>query len=496
MKKILILLMVLAVIGFSACEKDPDDDGNGNGDGVPGPVGFTELDISQSGFDLVYGGAGNNDDELIGGMVADASGNVYVSMNIIGANARRDVILIKVNADGTLGWSKRYDAGKNDWQPDSGENAETGGTAGSISIDSDGFVYLIMTTTQANMSLSSLVMKVSPVGSIVWQKMWKEAWPTGSPLGWHGNDGYAIDATGDYVYFTGATGTNKVIVCALNKSDGSIFFQAALNVVPGTKDRGYAIKPDNTGNLYVGGVSGSTGFFAKISSANTPEPQLEWVKNAGLSFAARVNCIDVDNTGVYFSCDIRGATTRFQVMKTDFDGNSVWSVSFPGIGNDRNNTHVVKVIGDYVYAGGRIAFSELDDLSGDGLIAKLSKSDGSLVWHGIYHGGKDRTLQSEHRVKGVAVVGNDLIVAGQVYGSSMNFENFDGKWYKKNEISMQSASVSISNISTSEFELLPDGEVRDGEGSLINDTGTLQNSSDKTIDTPPDADAFIIKVRL
>ncbi|MBN2891694.1 MAG: hypothetical protein JXL97_07495 [Bacteroidales bacterium] len=493
MKKIFSLFLVFSFLFFSSCIKDDPN----NPDNITLPDGFSSVSLTETGYSLTYGGSGNNDDELVSGMVADNSGNVYVSINITDASANKDVIVVRVSADGTLGWAQRYDGGKNDWSPDSGENAETGGAANSISMDSEGNLYVIMTTTQSSLSQSALILKISSTdGSIIWQKMWKPEWPTGTPTASQDNQGYGIDATGDYVYFTGATGTNKVIVCALNKSDGSIFFQSTLDIVPGTKDRGYAIKADNSGNLFVVGVDGSTGYFAKIIDANTSTPALAWVKNAGLSYAARINGIDIDASGVYFSCDIRGVETYFQTMKVDFDGNLQWAKIFPGHYEDRNNTHVVKLSGDYLYAGGRISEEELDKQHGDGLVVKMSKTDGSLVWSGIYYTGNNSEESAEHRVKGIAVVGDEVYVAGQVYGSVDNIDNFNGVWIENPDLTLQDASVSISAISTAVFELTPSGEVRDGEGSFSANTSVLQNATDKTTDNPPDGDAFMMKIKL
>ncbi|HDQ16464.1 MAG TPA: hypothetical protein ENN45_05340 [Bacteroidetes bacterium] len=308
--------------------------------------------------------------------------------------------------------------------------------------------------------------------------------------------GYALDATGDYVYFTGATGTNKVIVCALNKNDGSIFFQSLLNIVPGTKDRGYAIKPDNSGNLYVAGVTGSYGYLAKISGINSTNPNLEWVKNAGLSYGARINHLDVDNSGIYISCDIRGVTTYFQVMKVNSDGNLVWAKIFPSYANDRNNTHIVKISGDNLFVGGRIAQDNLDKQNGDGMLMKISKSNDSLLWHGIYFTGIGLEKAAEHRIKEIAIIGEHVYIAGQVYGGIEKHEHFFGTWVKLDNSELQNASVSITSITTAEYEIITGGEVRDGEGTFSASTGILQNATEKTISTTPDWYAFLIKIKI
>lgn len=460
------------------------------------PAGFSVSNV-EIGYDLVYGGAGNNDDEYFSGMVLDNSDAMYSSMNVTTTQADKNLIITKINSDGTLAWGQQYNS-TNEKSPDSGENGETGGTAGSISMDSDGNIYIIGTETIPTTSDAILVVKINATsGEIMWQKRWKPEWPAdgGYGLGNQAGEGYAIDASGDYVYLTGACGTNQIVVIALNKNDGSLFFQYGLDVISGTKDRGYAIKQDGKGNLFLGGVDGSYGIIAKITGANTSTPTLAWVKNAGLSYGARINGIDIDNSGIYYSCDIRGVETFFEIMKIDSDGNLIWAKTYPGTSDDRNNTHVVYVSGDYVYAGGRTGQSGMDAL-GDALLIKLSKTDGTLDWSGIYFTGNSNEESSDQRIKGIAVSGEEIYVAGQIYPSASNSEHYGGTWVANKSLKVNDASISFSDITTATFDEFITGEVKDGEGTMSEyNVATLQNSKDKIATNPPDCDAFMIKFK-
>ncbi len=491
MKKLL-FLTVIALFLYSC---DPTHSGNISNSDLP--AGFHVSSINNS-YDLVYGGAGNNDDEHVSGMVLNSAGEMFVSMNVTTTMADENLIITKLKADGTLAWGLQYNS-TNEKTPDSGENGETGGTAGSISMDSDGNIYVIATETIPLTSDVVLVIKLNgSTGEIMWQKRWKLEWPAdgGYGLGYQGSEGYAIDATGDYVYFTGACGSNQVLLVALNKNDGSLFYQYALDLVYQTKDRGYAIKQDASGNLFLGGVTGSYAYIAKITGGNTSTPSVAWVKNAGLSYGARINGIDIDNSGVYYSCDIRGVETDFEVLKIDFDGNLQWAKTYPGKSNDKNNTHVVYVSGDYVYAGGRTGQDGMDNL-GDALLVKMNKNDGSLVWSGIYYTGNKGEESDDQRIKGIAILNDEIYVAGQIYPANANFEHYYGSWVENKSYETNDASASFSDINYASFEVFPDGEVRDGAGTVSNYTaGQLQNSKDKSAQNTPDCDAFMIKFKL
>ena len=490
MKKILIYSTILLFL--FACEKNNSEISNSEL-----PEGFRVSSVSNI-YDLIYGAAGNNDDELVSGMVADNSGAIYVSMNVTNAQANENIIVAKINSDGTLAWGQQYNS-TDEISPDSGENKETGGTANSISIDAEGNIYFIGTETIPITSDAILIVKISgSSGEILWQKRWKPEWPDegGYGLGNQSGHGYAIDATGDYVYFTGTSGTNKIVVGALEKNDGSLFYQYGLEIEPQKIERGYVIKQDGSGNLFIAGVASSYTFIAKISNANTTTPSVAWVKDAGLSWGARINGIDIDETGVYFSCDIRGVETYFQLMKIDFDGNLTWSKIFPGTTNSLNNTHSVYVSGNYVYAGGRTGQSGMDAL-GDALLIKLSKNTGDLDWSGIYYTGNANEESTGQRIKGIAIVGDEVYVAGQIYPSNANTEHYHGSWVENNSLELTDASIFFADIATSIFEVFETGEIRDGAGTMSEyNQATLLNSKDKVATNTPDCEAFIMKLKL
>ena len=495
MKKIyLFLVLLLLSTAFVSCKRHDDNPDVPNNDSTQNniPDGYTADNVNTA-FDLVFGGSGNDDDELVSGMVMDNSGNIYFSMNVTTPQANKNIIYAKISSAGTLAWAKTFDEGQ-DLSPDSGENGETGGTSGSISIDSEGYIYITGEVTTDDEGTSMLILKINPSnGAIVWEKKWKPEWPSGSyPTSNQDAEGYAIDAHGDYVYVTGTCGSNPVVVLALNKNDGSLLFQKSLDIVAGTKDRGYAIYQYGS-DLYLGGVDGSYAWIGKLTNVTSSNPQVAYVKYAGLSYGARINQIVADAGGVYYSCDIRGVDTKFMVMKSDADGNLQWAKIFPGTSDDKNNTHVVYLNGDYLYVGGRIKEEGLS-LMGDALTLKMKKSDGSLEWYKIYYTGKTNEDAAEQRVKGIAVSGNNIVIVGQIYPDDGNTEHYAGNFVSsKDKLDVQDGSASYSNITNYSFDNF-DGEVRDGNGTVSEySNGVLQNSKDKVATNPPDCDAFIIK---
>ncbi len=494
MKKFFLFFSAIALTNlFWACDMSNTEDKDTIDDEIPEM--FSKIEDSPEVYSLVFGAAGNNDDELASGMVADAQGNMYASLN-----TTTDVIVLKVNADGSKAWAKIWDGMYKDFSPDSGENNETGGTANSVSMDSEGNIYVAVSASDVSQNnfYSAVLLKINPAdGSLIWQKRWKhEGIEETTILAYMDARAYAVDATQEYVYLTGADGRNGVMVLAFNKSDGSLFFQKSLDIVSGTKDRGYCIKSDNSGNVFIGGVDGSQPYLAKISGANTVNPNLEFVKKIDIGYGGRINGIDIDTeNNLYLSCDRRGVETYFSVVKLDNNATLLWGKTFPANNEDRNNTHVVKLIGDAVMVGGRIGHEDLDKQFGDGMVLKLSKSDGSMLKHGIYWSGAGDNSTAEHRIKGFAENSGKLLIYGQIYTGPDNSSHYTAQWLKA-DYGTEDFLPGINPINGASFTDYTQGGAVTAIGTW-SDAGAqyqLLNAKDKTSGTAPDGDVFFVKM--
>jgi len=390
-------------------------------------------------------------DEQVTGMVGDADGNTYFLAQtkvVPGYDGfYYDLVFGQVKADGTIGWAKIYSRSNAwEWSPDPGQNDETGGSPNAITIDSEGYLYIAgsMSSGNTNNDTAAHVMKVKAAdGSIVWDKLWRPEWTTGSFLDRMGAVGYAVAVGGNRVFVTGSTGDgnvhgvlgsgSSVLLLALDKADGTLAFHHALDVAKGYNDRGYAVVADATGaNVFVGGLTNGRGLLVKYGKTDGAAPEVAWVKQLDMGTGSNVYGLDSDGTDAYLALDRRGAATFFSVAKVNgADGSIAWSKTFESNAGDSNNCNVVKVFGDFVYAGGRIGVSVMDAQMGDGFMLRLGKADGALSWSGIYYTGKGPNEIEEHRIKGFAVAGNTLYVAGQVYTGSTGDETYryDGYWY-------------------------------------------------------------------
>lgn len=395
-------------------------------------------------------------EELVGTLVADAAGNRYVSANV-DFSTNEGVLISKVGADGKLAWSKFWNGQHKDRARDPGQNGESGGSAGSLSMDAEGNLYAIASASMssANSAFNAGLIKISADGTQVWSKLFG-----------YGNvdkasksaEFYAVDASGPVVYAAGTCGdpTNAIggeglaLFVALDPKDGSVKAKKGFDFTPTYNDRIYAVRGDGKGSAWIGGVGGSGAYIAKIINADSA-PEIAWIKTVGLGTGGNVNSLDIDEAGnLYAGLDMRGAFTALAFGKFGPDGAALWTKQVvPGPG-DKNNVHVVRYIGGKLWVGGRISIDGFDGQMGDGWLGRVS-TDGALEWSSYHFSGKGPDELAEHRVKGIAIAGGKVLALSQVYTGSMNGVRYAGYWYN--------GSASVDKV-TAAVEDLKDGAAK------------------------------------
>ncbi|MCA8914736.1 MAG: PQQ-like beta-propeller repeat protein [Planctomycetes bacterium] len=408
-----------------------------------------------------------NTDEMLSGAVGGPDGSIYFTGQAtqIADKFSTDIFWGKVNADGTLAWAQLWNGKYMDRSPDSGQNAETGGTSGSLAVDAEGNLYLCGATSPAsyNSNFAALVIKVDgKTGQPLWEQMWRPEWAS-SLIARHDAQAYALSVRDGSVYVTGHCGSGEVMLLNLNTADGTVKSQFSFDPTPGSNDRGYAIAAFD-GGVAIGGLADSRAFVASIDLTGD-KPKVSWSKQVDMGRGSDINCIDVDAEGnIYASCDRRGATTFFSAIRINKDGSFCWGKTCTGTAGDRNNTHMVKVIGNTVYVGGRLgAASTFDTSSGDGLLLALNPADGAEKWTAFYYTGTGPDEAGEHRIKGVAVNGDTLTIIGQSYTGSRNGVRYWGYWYD-GVTSIEDYKPELSDLGLAEESLKPveKGAVQNG----------------------------------
>ncbi len=400
-------------------------------------------------FHKLWGGYDNNHDEFPGTMVADAAGNVYFAGSGTGlfgtkTSADRNIFVVKIKADKTLGWAKLYHSAFHDQVTSIDSGNSLTGAADAMTIDAQGNLYLTGSAANGSNTQSlMLVMKIDPAtGAELWTRYW-----FGDTTRLQFTDaaqGFAVHVSNNLVFVTGKakTATDQGMPVVAFGTDGSLKWSRII--VPrglGTSaHEAHAIRADGKGNLFVAGIDKGTNgaaFLAKLKGVDAAGTTvaLDWAVHvpdpqAGSNF----NSMDLDAQGnPILAMDRRGAAAFFSVVKVTSDGKTIIGRTIPSdaanTGGTWNNIFVVRVAGTAVYAGGRIQTKGWDTGKGDGLFAKLQTSDLALTYAAVYYNGSGPNEVCAHSTHGIAVNGKDVYLMGQVYTGNLNFYRYWGYWY-------------------------------------------------------------------
>ncbi len=402
--------------------------------------GRDALSLSDQGSNTLERVHGSPDgDTLSGAADGDGSGNLYFSGNVNGwgDSFSENIVVSRMNADGTLAWQREWDEDYEQLQPDPGQNAESGGSADSLDVN-DGFVYVVGHRSQSsfNSAFQTLVMKIDQSsGAMGWAVGWSPEDVNPPALAWQTSHGYAVDASlPDRVLVAGTSfGDAEVSLIALSKADGSLLWSKQIDVVSGSNDRGHSLAVDANGNAWIGGITDGRGMLLRVTGTDGATPALDFVQEWDMGVGSNINAIDLDGAGnAYLSLDRRGLPTQLSVARVDTDGSLAWAKVWDEANSgDNNNTYTVTVddANSRVYVGGRVAQATADTQFGEGFLMSLGSADGAYEWGSMYYSGKGAEEIIEHRVKGIVLTGDDLQLLVQSYTVSQNTGHYWGHWY-------------------------------------------------------------------
>jgi uncharacterized delta-60 repeat protein len=307
---------------------------------------------------------GSNKGEEAFGIAVDSSDNVYVggiTQNTTGG--QWDILIVKYNSSGTIQWQRTLGGTGFDFR-------------GEIATDSSGNVYVFGLTESTGAGNSDfLIAKYNSSGTIQWQRT----------LGGSGNDygrGMTVDSSGN-VYVVGNTGSSGAggfdMLIAKYNTSGAIQWQRTLGDTGGDEGEGIAV--DSSGNVYVSGLTSSSGagandiLIAKYNSSGT----IQWQRTLGGASADNSQGIAVDSSGNAY---ITGRTyspaagsNDIIIAKYNTSGAIQWQRTLGGTGSDIGFDIIVDNLGSIYIVGETYSIGAGGS---DFLIAKLS-DDGSTT---------------------------------------------------------------------------------------------------------------------
>lgn len=321
MKKIFFILAMLIFISSSVA-----------------PVFAEDVDTS---WVARYNGQGNGEDKA-NAIAVDDSGYVYVTgRSLISGQINFDYITIKYFPYGDTIWTRGYDGGGNAWDE-----------ARAITVDASGNVYITGRSVHDDPSgYDYATIKYLPNSDTAWVRRYKGP---GNSIDMPHD--IAIDDSGN-VYVTGESGVTPDYATIKYGPNGNELWVKTYNGPGNGYDIAYAIAVDNSGNVYITGESrGSSTQFDYATVKYYPNGDTAWVRRydatGGDDYA---RAIIVDESGNVFITGISygGAffSDDFVTVRYDSLGNKKWAVrygeAYPDDPNDiaLDNSDNIYVVG-------------------------------------------------------------------------------------------------------------------------------------------------------
>ncbi len=365
-----------------------------------------------------YNGPGNDNDEA-NAIAVDCSGNIFVAGWSYATGASYDYATIKYYPNGDTAWVRRYDG-----------QGKGGDQAFAIVVDGSGNVYVTGRSYVTGASYDYTTIKYYPNGDTAWMRGYN-----GPGNEYDGAWAIALDGFGN-VYVTGSsdsTGTDIDYATIKYDSSGNELWVKRYNGPGDSTDWGRDITVDDSGNVYVSGVSigiGTAEDYATIKYC--PNGDTAWVRryNGPGNDRDCACAVALDDSGnIYVTGYSYGSGTRYDYATIKYypNGDTAWVRRYNGPGDSTEVANAMAVDGSgNVYVAGRSYRNET------GLDYATIKyyTNGDTAWVRIYSG------LGNYFDEALAIAVDDsgnVYVTGLSWGSGTDHDYATVKYYAKGD---------------------------------------------------------------
>lgn len=320
-----------------------------------------------------------NDEDLAFSVAVDGSGNVYVT-GLSWSNTERDFATIKYNSSGVQQWVQRYN-GPGNHQDESY----------AVQVDNSGNVYVTGRSRTGTTSETEDYVTIKYSSSGVQQWLQRYNGP-GNGRDWPGP--MLIDGSGN-VYITGRSmgnGTNFDYCTIKYNTSGVQQWVQRYNGPGNDNDRAYYIAIDNSGNVYVTGASVGSGTGSDYATIkyNTSGVQ-QWVHtyNGPGNADDLAYSVFADNSGNVYVTGLSvgsGTGSDYTTIKYNSSGVQQWIQRYNSASNINDIATFLKVDGSgNVFVTGQCEVNSTDR----DFTTIMYNSAGVQQWLQTYNGPKD-----------------------------------------------------------------------------------------------------------
>lgn len=285
---------------------------------------------------------------------------------------QQDILLVKLNKNGDVSWSTHFGSQDNEYGNDVKQTYDMG------------FIIIGSTTNNSSDPSDVYLIKTDSLGNLIWDYSYDISdYDVGYSITQTSDSGYIV--VGESRIIEGPNSIPHLLIMRIDKTGEIVWSKVYSTPYEGGKS---IIQTNDSCFIVCGYTKPENDFWSnflvfKINS----EGDSIWSRNYGGSLKEYANSIkQLDNNDLIIS-GYRADTNNLNevdsyFVKSNADGDTIWTRIFSGIGYDISTSVEITNDGNFAFTG----YGEMNEMGNKDVYLLKMSSDGDTIWNRVFGG--------------------------------------------------------------------------------------------------------------